>query len=380
MSAYSPPGEEHVAFMQWAIDQAVKVNGVEPARIPGRGLGMIATKDIQEDEIMVEVPLSAMLSIDSIPATFVNLFNGKISLQGLLAAFFTHGDPNILKKFDLWKATWPNMEDLEEGLPILWSKELGGLDLKHNSPNETAIADDLSTSITLPPSASGLWNTFRRKSLVEDYQTKHQNLLIRQEKRLRDAWHDVLAVFPDTNWETFAYYWLIINTRSFYYLMPGQERPEDTNEAMALVPFADYFNHIDNAECDVNFDGQTYTFRATKVYSQSQSLLLFYLYELIPVPPVEKGEEVYMSYGPHPNDFLFIECILAILPSPSASNADKIIKKDGFFLEENESDALYLDDIIFKDFTAAEKEELIFERYYGYVLRIYSHASVSKKL
>lgn len=47
MSTYSPPGPQHTAFMQWAISQGVAINGVEPARIPGRGLGMIATRDIQ---------------------------------------------------------------------------------------------------------------------------------------------------------------------------------------------------------------------------------------------------------------------------------------------------------------------------------------------
>lgn len=41
-------------------------------------------------------------------------------------------------------------------------------------------------------------------------------------------------------------------------------------------------------------------------------------------------------------------------------------RKDGFYLETNESDALFLDDIIFKDFTVAEKEELIHQRYYGF--------------
>lgn len=200
---------------------------------------------------MVEVPLSAMLSIDSIPASFVNLFDGNISLHGLLAAFLTHGDPEILRKYDFWKATWPKLRDFEDGTPILWPKELGGRGLK-NSPNKTANSEHSSRSspsetITLPPSASGVWNTFRKKPLVEEYQTKHQNLLVQQEKRLRDAWRDVTAVFPDTDWETFSYYWLIVNTRSFYYLMPGEEPPEDTNEAMAMVPFADYFNHIDSA-------------------------------------------------------------------------------------------------------------------------------------
>lgn len=47
MLKHSSPGEQHTAFMKWAITQNIGINGVEPARIPGRGLGMIATRDIQ---------------------------------------------------------------------------------------------------------------------------------------------------------------------------------------------------------------------------------------------------------------------------------------------------------------------------------------------
>uniref|UniRef100_A0A093XW75 Ribosomal N-lysine methyltransferase set11 n=1 Tax=Talaromyces marneffei PM1 TaxID=1077442 RepID=A0A093XW75_TALMA len=295
MPTYSPPGEQHTAFMQWAIAEGVK-----------------------ENEVMVEVPRSAMLSIDSIPADFVNMFNG-ISTHGLLAAFLTHGDPKTLKRYDLWKATWPTLPDFEEGMPILWSKELGGSGLKTpiSTIATTSHQHDLSP-ITLPPSVSGLWNTFHKKPLAEEYTTKHQNLLAQQEARLREAWRDVIAVFPDTDWEKFSYHWLIVNTRSFYYLMPGQDPPEDTNDAMAMVPFADYFNHTDDAECEVHFDGKSYTFRATRLYN-----------------------------SPNPN---------------------KMQITDGFYLETNESDAIFLDDIIFKDFTVAEKEELIRQRYYGSVL------------
>lgn len=193
---------------------------------------------------MVEVPRSAMLSVDVIPVSFVNLFNG-ISTHGLIAAFLTHGDPNTLKKYDLWKATWPDLADLEEGMPLLWPERLGGANLKDS---EGVINTNRHpSSIVLPPSASGLWNTFRKKPLVEEYETKHQNLLSQQEKRLQDAWRDVITAFPDTNWTTFFYHWLIVNTRSFYYLMPGETPPEDKNDAMALVPFADYFNHSDDA-------------------------------------------------------------------------------------------------------------------------------------
>ncbi|CRG82956.1 SET domain-containing protein 4 [Talaromyces islandicus] len=321
MASFSSPGEEHTSFMQWSLAQGVEINGVEPARFPGRGLGMVASRDIQANEVMVSVPVSVMLSVDTIPRSFIDLFvDHEIPLQGLLAAFLTHGKPEALKKYSLWKATWPTRQDFEDTMPILWPEKLRVSNSSSSSP-----VDLTTSSITLPPAASGLWNTFRKRPLVQGYKTKHQNQLAQQEKRLQAAWKGVIAVFPDTDWDTFVYYWLIVNTRCFYYVKPGEEPPEDVNEAMTLVPFADYFNHKDDAQCDVEFDGEKYTFQATKSY--------------------EKGEEIYMSYGAHPNDLLLIEY--------------------GFFLQENESDTLYLDDIIFRDLTTAEKEELIFQQYYG---------------
>jgi hypothetical protein len=66
---------------------------------------------------------------------------------------------------------------------------------------------------------------------------------------LSKAWFDVVAVYPETEWDTFSYHWLIVNTRSFYWIGLGQDAPEDPNDAMGLVPFADYFNHADVAVC-----------------------------------------------------------------------------------------------------------------------------------
>ncbi|RAO72652.1 uncharacterized protein BHQ10_008664 [Talaromyces amestolkiae] len=77
--------------------------------------------------------------------------------------------------------------------------------------------------------------------------------------------------------------------------------------------------------CEVDFDGQAYTFKASQQF--------------------EKGEELFMSYGSHPNDFLLVEY--------------------GFCLEDNESDAVYLDDIVYRELTAAHKKELLSQKLYG---------------
>ncbi|KJK67761.1 hypothetical protein P875_00109031 [Aspergillus parasiticus SU-1] len=42
---------------------------------------------------------------------------------------------------------------------------------------------------------------------------------------------------------------------------------------------------------------------------------------------------------------------------------------DGFYLDENESETLYLDDIILKGLSPSLQEELEFQQYYGYVYK-----------
>ncbi|PLB37322.1 ribosomal N-lysine methyltransferase [Aspergillus candidus] len=310
------PGPEHEQFTEWAQSQGIIAKGVGPARFPGRGLGMVAKRDIEKGEAIVTVPRTAMVTIDGLPESFTGLFPEGTPVHAVLAAFFTNGDPEDLRHYDLWRKTWPSRRDFESCMPLLWPACLRG------------DSDGPSSSGLLPPSISSSWRSFQKnergpKSSASDY-SPHQDLLPAQETRLRTAWTAVLEVFPETDWDEFSYHWLVVNTRSFFYLMPGRDMPEDHNDAMALLPFADYFNHSDVA-CNVKFDGEKYVFWATKPYNA--------------------GEEIYMSYGNHPNDFLFAEY--------------------GFYLDENASEALYLDDIIFKDLDPSQREELEFQQYYG---------------
>lgn len=184
------------------------------------------------------VPLKAMLTVDCIPSSFADKFVDGISVHGLIAAFLTHGDQKTLEKYELWRRVWPSRQDFENRMPILWSER----------PQDKPPLQTL-----LPPSISGQWSSIRKKTVEHEYDTKHQNLLAQQKKRLQEAWDSVRAAFPDTDWETFSYYWLIVNTRSFFYLQPDQDPPEDRNDAMALVPFADYFNHADEAVSRTSF-------------------------------------------------------------------------------------------------------------------------------
>lgn len=70
-----------------------------------------------------------------------------------------------------------------------------------------------------------------------------------------------------------------------------------------------------------------------------------------------------MSYGPHPNDFLLAECGF-----PGLLSVRRLwIRLDGFFLDHNDSEAIYLDDLVFRDLNDSQLEELRLGHYYGYV-------------
>ncbi|PWY90273.1 ribosomal N-lysine methyltransferase [Aspergillus sclerotioniger CBS 115572] len=317
------PGAEHLAFMQWAESAGIKIKGITPARFPGRRLGMKATRTIKNNEIMLTVPVNLMLTIDSIPSSFTSQFPSGTSIHGILAAFLTHADPALLKDVDPWRKVWPSFDEFEDSMPVLWPEHLRVSNSSYGASSSSPSSS--SKKVLLPPSISGEWNSFSKEPVGADYDTRYQNLLSQQETRLQDAWAHVVTVYPDTQWKTFAYYWCIINSRSFYYVSPGKDEPEDWNDAIGMVPFADYFNHDDEADCDVTFDGKKYTFRATRRY--------------------EKDEEIFMSYGSHSNDFLLVEY--------------------GFFLPTNPSDTIYLDDIIFQDLTTAQKKELAAQEIFG---------------
>jgi hypothetical protein len=194
----------------------------------------------QEGEVMITVPLDLMITIDSIPASFIKQFPTGTSIHGILAAFLTEGNPEYLRRWDLWRKVWPSRKDFEDGMPILWPESLR----RSNSEFQQIPWE---RPFLLPPSASGIWNSFESNQKERKFGSKSQNLLAQQEQRLQDAWRNVVTVFPNMDWDKFSFHWLILNTRSFYYVKPGKEPPEDWNDAIGLVPFADYFNHSDDA-------------------------------------------------------------------------------------------------------------------------------------
>lgn len=176
--------------------------------------------------------MSTLLTARTIPDSFRQKFKTKISVQGLIAAYLFCDEAAHIK-YSPWRNVWPEYDAFEAVMPIFWPPYLTGRD------------HDEDTS-PLPPSLSGLWNSMYKTPTISCPKSEGRNLLEKQHKRLCDAYSAVEAAFPGADWDTFVYYWVVANTRCFHYAPEDEKPPEDKNDAMALCPFADYFNHSED--------------------------------------------------------------------------------------------------------------------------------------
>lgn len=203
-------------------------------------------------------------------------------MNGLLAAELAMDSSDFHAP---WRAVLPTVEDFRESMPLLWPSELQSL---------------------LPPAAILLLEKQKRK-FSRDYTA-------------------VSVAFPSLSFNIYSHHWLLVSTRTFYYTPPDMKPDEvpDSDECLALVPFGDYFNHSDNG-CKASYSASGY--------------------EICAYEPIEKGQELYISYGNHSNDFLLVEY--------------------GFILEENRWDEISLDDVILPLFSEKQKKMLKDEGYLG---------------
>ncbi|KAI0913042.1 SET domain-containing protein [Ustulina deusta] len=234
-------------LLDWATSHGVRLNGIAPERIPGRGIGVIATRDIQADEIILDVPTNCLRTLSTVPkARLRKLSDTSISVHGILAADLTLDKST---KYAPWDAIVPSAADLA-GMPLTWPAELQAL---------------------LPPHSRGL--------------------LAKQQAKFDRDWGHVATAFPElrARGAEYQHAWLLVNSRTFYYVNAALRRRRGTtkDDHMALQPVADLFNHGDEGGCHVVFGGDGFAFRATAPYA--------------------RGDEVKICYGRHGGDFLLVE-------------------------------------------------------------------------
>ena len=165
-------------------------------------------------------------------------------------------------------------------------------------------------------------------------------LLLNQEARLKRDWKRVheLGLLTsnadlesgeeetEIDWERFVYYWLVVNTRSlFYRSTTTYDKNLPKEDCLTLCPFIDYFNHSNvKPMTSVTLTAKGYVVKTERAF--------------------KKGEQIYVSYGAHGNDFLLIEYGFMIPGNQeSCLNLDKevmgllkpahvrVLKEQGFY-------------------------------------------------
>ncbi|OWP06732.1 SET domain-containing protein [Marssonina coronariae] len=239
--------EIHEEFTHWARERGVKINGIAAHKFEGRGLGIIAEKRLKANSTLLTVPLSALITSSSLPKSITRaVSSSKATVHNLLATFLAlDNSPSRAP----WHAVLPSHASFTSSIPLLWPISLQSL---------------------LPPQAAAL--------------------VANQQSKLSKDWSLTTASFPTLSYEKYLHCWLLVNTRTFYFVSPTSQKapPNNRDDCMALNPFADYFNHTAaDTACEVNFSAAGYT--------------------VTTAVDIEQGEELYISYGSHSNDFLLAE-------------------------------------------------------------------------
>ena len=180
-----------------------------------------------------------LLSVKTIPEGFRKLHQG-ITVHGLLASFLAFGGGDA-SRYSHWKNVWPSMQDFQDSMPILWPSFMREPLDRCGKPCYMSGWREHSTFV-FPPAIAGRWAQYQ---MHEFWNVRDTAPMYRQEKKLRTDWDIVSRVFPEKTLPVYTYYWLIVNTRSFYFEVPGTEAG-DHDDHMVLCPFVDYFNHNDH--------------------------------------------------------------------------------------------------------------------------------------
>ncbi|KAI9904299.1 hypothetical protein N3K66_000828 [Trichothecium roseum] len=258
------------ALLSWAEPRGIKLNGIAPKPLPGRGIGIIATRDIKVGEEVLHVPAASLRTIANTPERIKGPLKGA-SVHAILAcalhfdlASSSPSSPSPENRdFVPWRDVFPSERDVRSSLPLCWDARLQSL---------------------LPHTAAGL--------------------LAKQRAKFEADLAAVQAAFPSPSpslssgtgpagavgigRQAYLYAWLLVNTRTFYHTTPATERGKTRREdRMALQPVADLLNHSPTRGCGVSYDARGFRITARADH----------------VP----GDEVFIQYGPHGNDFLLTE-------------------------------------------------------------------------
>jgi len=222
------------------------------AQFPGVGRGLQAAEDIGAGEVLVSIPLPALVTRASLLQTQPYSLGSNLSTQAL---------------FSLWLLLSPPA-------PYLSSLPTSYTCMYFASPSQQAL---------LP--------------------THLRECLLKQIALVDKDFKEVSEVYPGLDRSRFDWAWFTVNTRAVFlnkdprFTLP----PSSPEDSLALAPYLDLLNHHPDAvvEAGVNLD-----------------LVAPPGFQIVTRKAIKKGDQVFIHYGAHSNTSLLVEYGFIIPANP----------------------------------------------------------------
>ncbi|XP_028406087.1 SET domain-containing protein 4-like [Dendronephthya gigantea] len=249
---------EYIELFQWAKENGVVFHKMRPAIFPGTGRGLMATRQINDGDLLISVPRRLLITGD------------------VLRNYYTDGISQVKR---------PNLTTIDLlCLFLIVEKSLGNKSFW--SPYVTMLPSQYNTpayfnhhELSHAPKFFMEHGQAQLKSIRECYLSLKQFISDEMKK------NSVELSFNDVRWA-----WNAVNTRCVY--LCGESKFGLSNQgemACCLAPLLDLLNHSSDVQIQAGYFGEKQCY---EIYAKTR---------------VKKGGQVFINYGPHSNRKLLIE-------------------------------------------------------------------------
>jgi len=215
--------DNHDKFYEWAIEHGIKINRVEAKIIPNKGLGLVTTSNLKQNEIIIDIPRKCIIKPEE--SIFKNVKNASVQAKlatmlymnsSLYANDNSVDDDRRLNESPIaeCESVWPSEDSFHSTL--LW----------HN-----LLSDKCPDWFEYMPASLQKDAMKMRQDYAMDRAVLHQVASISE---LDHTPHDKCGIL---------HIWAIANTRSFSWKASNSSRG-----MMVLCPFLDYMNHCPSGQ------------------------------------------------------------------------------------------------------------------------------------
>ena len=305
-SADVPLNDTERAYLAWMKKKGVKLNGVSIGRFPHTGRGCVATRDIKEGDVLVEVPEAAIITADGSVAgsalvafglggeALLHEYSPRLEREALVLAVMAEMSRGEESEFAPYLAALPTLRATHS--PLGWSgAELAELEGTSALNRMTSAEDE---SLELPSMTADHWKHVARPFLQrnpefarmpgagaddDDHDDEDDDAAEENARRMYLHATALVAGFSFTLGEDDD----SVEDDAAAAAAAADDDDSDSqvstggDTVQAMVPFWDMLNHVEPESSSVRLD-----------HDEDANTL-----RMIAIRPHAKGEEVFNTYG-----------------------------------------------------------------------------------